>query len=64
LNGKESLTKQYGLSKAAEKRILQLHRLVAFEDAFTGYLEGRVTAAQVKERAQKMLEIGLSSRLK
>jgi hypothetical protein len=54
---KESLTGH--LNPAASRQILRLHRLIAFEEAFTGYLEGRTSAEQVKVRARKMLSIGL-----
>jgi len=39
--------------------ILRLHRLLAFERAFSDYLEGHGTAARVTERAKKMLAVGL-----
>jgi hypothetical protein len=36
--------------------ILRLHRLVQFYVIFDLFLEGKATAAQVKERARKLLE--------
>lgn len=39
--------------------LLKIHRLLEFQDTFDKYLEGKATAAQVKDRAEKMLEIGL-----
>lgn len=48
-----------GLRGAARVRLLQMHRLLQFEDAFNRYLAGTVSADQVRERARKMLEIGL-----
>jgi hypothetical protein len=54
---KQSLTGH--LSNAAAKRILQLHRLLAFEETFSKFLAGRATAEEVKVRARKMLASGL-----
>ena len=36
-----------------------MHRLLEFEKAFDAYLEGKVNADFVRERAKKMLQIGL-----
>lgn len=53
-----------GLQGSAKRRVVQLHRLLLFEQTFTKYLEGKATALQVKQRAVKMLESGLPSRLR
>ena len=47
-------------AKGGEKlRIMQLHRLLEFEKAFSLYLDGKVPAARVTERAKKMIAVGL-----
>ena len=38
---------------------LQLHRLYEFEKAFNEYLVGRCPASRVKNRAEKMSQVGL-----
>ncbi len=43
----------------ARYRILQLHRLLVFDEAFEAYLQGKVSATYVASRAKKMLEVGL-----
>ena len=48
-----------GVSDKAALRLIQLHRLLEFERVFTLYLEGKTSAAHVKARAAKMLEVGL-----
>jgi hypothetical protein len=46
--------------------ILRLHRLLAFQEVWDKYLKGdsEISAIQVKDRAKKMLEVGLPFRLK
>lgn len=48
----------------ARVKLLQLHRLLQFEEAFSSYLEGTATASHVALRAKKMLQAGLPQRLK
>ena len=40
-------------------RLVQAHRLVEFSRVFDEYLAGKATAAEVKARATKMLQVGL-----
>ena len=40
-------------------RLLQMHRLIAFQKVFDAFLEGKLPAAVVITRAKKMREIGL-----
>jgi len=49
----------HGIHGKKRLALVRLHRLLEFEAAFDGYLSGRVSAAQVKIRAEKMLAIGL-----
>lgn len=44
--------------------LLRLHRLIEFDRVFSAYLEGHATAQEVKERAKKMLAVGLPECLK
>ncbi len=46
-------------SDRARVNLLKMHRLLEFEETFSLYIEGKATSAQVKIRAEKMLEIGL-----
>ena len=48
-----------GVKGKERKAIVQLHRLVEFEAAFSAYLEGKASADYVRVRARKMLEAGL-----
>jgi len=48
-----------GVRGKARKRILQLHRLLVFEQTFNDYLAGKCSAERVTNRARKMLECGL-----
>jgi len=48
-----------GLRGSQRLEIVQLHRLLEFDEVFGLYLEGKATAEQVKRRADKMLEVGL-----
>jgi hypothetical protein len=48
-----------GVKGKARLKLIQLHRLLEFETAFSAYLEGKVTPAYVLVRAKKMLNIGL-----
>ena len=41
--------------------VMQMHRLLEFQKVFDLYLSGKVDAKKVKERAQKMLDVGLPS---
>lgn len=43
----------------ARKVMLQIHRLNEFEKAFDDYLNGLAPVEYVRDRARKMLEIGL-----
>jgi len=54
---KESLYPGY--QGRGRRRLIQIHRLLEFEAAFDSYLAGKVSADFVKQRAKKMLEIGL-----
>lgn len=45
--------------RVSKLRLVQIHRLVEFEKVFSEYLSGGATADQVKERARKMLAVGL-----
>jgi hypothetical protein len=48
-----------GLRGKQRLEIVQLHRLLEFDEIFGLYLEGKATAEQVKPCADKMLEVGL-----
>lgn len=48
-----------GLRGRERLAVMRLHRLLEFEAAFDGYLQGQVSAAVVSSRARKMIEIGL-----
>jgi hypothetical protein len=48
-----------GIKGRARWKSLQLHRLLEFEKVWDDYLTGRATAAQVRDRAKKMLAVGL-----
>ena len=53
-----------GAKGGVRLKVLQLHRLLQFQETFDKYLQGKVPASYVRLRAQKMLEVGLPSRLK
>jgi len=48
-----------GIKGLARLKVIQLHRLLQFEEAFTLYLEGKVSSVYVTAKAKKMLEVGL-----
>jgi hypothetical protein len=48
-----------GLRGSQRFEIVQLHRLLEFDEVFGLYLEGKATAEQVKRCADKMLAVGL-----
>jgi hypothetical protein len=48
-----------GLRGQQRLEIVQLHRLLEFDEIFALYLRGQATAEQVKLRADKMLAVGL-----
>lgn len=48
-----------GAHGRARLRLVQMHRLIMFEEVFSDYLEGKATAERVRERARKMLAVGL-----
>ena len=48
-----------GIKGRDRLKVIQLHRLLEFERAFTLYLEGKVSSVYVTARAKKMLEVGL-----
>jgi len=48
-----------GLRGNQRLEIMQLHRLLEFDEIFGLYLEGKAAAEQVKHAADKMLEVGL-----
>lgn len=48
----------YGKGKK-RVQLLKIHRLLEFEKVFSSYLEGGASASYVRQRAKKMLEIGL-----
>ncbi len=43
----------------ARYQLLKLHRLLEFEKVFSLYLQGKTTSSHVRQRARKMLEVGL-----
>ena len=48
-----------GIHGRERLEVVRLHRLLEFERVFSLYLEGKVPASRVTERAKLMLEIGL-----
>jgi len=44
-------------------KLLQYHRLIEFERVFSLYIEGKTSADRVRDRANKMLEVGLPNKL-
>ena len=48
-----------GIKGDARLPLLRLHRLREFQKSFNAYLAGRGSAAQVKRRAELMLQSGL-----
>lgn len=53
-----------GLKGNERLELVRLHRLLEFDKVWELYLQGKTTAAMVKERADKMLEVGLPESLR
>ncbi|MDD5701315.1 MAG: hypothetical protein PHU23_04605 [Dehalococcoidales bacterium] len=48
-----------GLRGQTRHELLQIHRVTIFTLALNDYLKGRISAAVLRGRAKKMIEVGL-----
>lgn len=46
-----------GLRGKRRKEVIRRHRRIVFEEVFNRYLEGKVDASKVHERARKLAEV-------